>query len=65
MTAGVSGSLPGIGGFGMQLGGTVYFNGDYRLGGATRVHVGTIDGTLLLSLARVNGRPSIHWRVVR
>ena len=57
------GTLPMIGSFDMELGGTVYFNGDYNLGGSTHISVGDIDGTLYLSLSSTNGRPSMSWGV--
>jgi hypothetical protein len=61
----VFGSLPRVGGFHIHLGGTVYFNGDYRLGGSTRVTVAGIEGTLHLGLAKVNGQPRLSWRITR
>lgn len=61
VSAFVTGSLPGVGGFNMQMGGTVYFNGDYVLGGHTGVKVGAIDATLHLTLSKVHGHPRMNW----
>jgi hypothetical protein len=49
----------------MELGGTVYFNGDYRLGGTTNVKVAGIEGILHLTLSKINGRPHMSWGIRR
>jgi hypothetical protein len=64
VSAFVTGSLPMVGGFNIRLTGTVLTNGNFVLTGTTTVDVGPIDGTLLLSLSRINGRMRISWRIL-